>query len=138
MPGSSPLTVFVVAVGVAAIASEFFQISVAMGAFFAGLVVGQSKIGPQAAADMTPPHVVAMELDLRGQTGDEALPTVEQYLDDAFRAGMESARIIHGKGTGALRRIVRDFVAKHALVKSYEEAPREYGGEGVTIVHLAL
>ncbi len=89
-------------------------------------------------ADIAPPPVVAMELDLRGQTGDEALPVVEQYLDDAFRAGLESARIIHGKGTGALRRIVRDFVAKHALVKSYEEAPREYGGEGVTIVHLAL
>jgi monovalent cation:H+ antiporter-2, CPA2 family len=48
------LTVFVVAVGVAALASELFQISVAMGAFFAGLVVGQSRIGPQAAADMAP------------------------------------------------------------------------------------
>jgi len=48
------LTVFVVAVGVAALASELFQLSVAMGAFFAGLVVGQSRIGPQAAADMTP------------------------------------------------------------------------------------
>jgi CPA2 family monovalent cation:H+ antiporter-2 len=48
------LTVFVVAVGVAALAAEVFQISVAMGAFFAGLVVGQSRIGPQAAADMMP------------------------------------------------------------------------------------
>ena len=48
------LTVFVVAVGVAALAAEVFQLSVAMGAFFAGLVVGQSRIGPQAAADMMP------------------------------------------------------------------------------------
>jgi monovalent cation:H+ antiporter-2, CPA2 family len=48
------LTVFVVAVGIAALASELFQMSVAMGAFFAGLVVGQSRIGPQAAADMVP------------------------------------------------------------------------------------
>jgi K+:H+ antiporter len=48
------LTVFVVAVGIAALASEVFQMSVAMGAFFAGLVVGQSRIGPQAAADMVP------------------------------------------------------------------------------------
>ena len=48
------LTVFVVAVGIAALAAEAFQMSVAMGAFFAGLVVGQSRIGPQAAADMVP------------------------------------------------------------------------------------
>jgi len=48
------LTVFVVAVGIAALAAEVFQMSVAMGAFFAGLVVGQSRIGPQAAADMVP------------------------------------------------------------------------------------
>jgi CPA2 family monovalent cation:H+ antiporter-2 len=48
------LTVFVVAVGIAALAAEVFQMSVAMGAFFAGLVVGQSRIGPQAAADMAP------------------------------------------------------------------------------------
>jgi K+:H+ antiporter len=48
------LTVFVVAVGIAALASEVFQMSLAMGAFFAGLVVGQSKFGPQAAADMVP------------------------------------------------------------------------------------
>ena len=51
---------------------------------------------------------------------------------------MPSARIIHGKGTGTLRREVRGFLAKYPLVKSYEEAPREQGGEGVTIAHLAV
>jgi len=89
-------------------------------------------------ADVAPPPPVAGELDIRGQTIDEGTPALEQYLDDAFRAGVPSVRVIHGKGTGTLRRAVRDHLSKHALVKSYEEAPREYGGEGVTIVHLAV
>ena len=82
--------------------------------------------------------VVAPEIDMRGQTVDEALPTIERYLDDAFRAGLPWARIIHGKGTGTLRRQVREMLSKHPLVKSYEEARLEEGGEGVTIAHLAV
>ncbi len=98
----------------------------------------ESQAHGAVTADIAPPPDVPVELDLRGQTADEALPTVERYIDDAFRASVESVRLIHGKGTGALRRAVREFIAKHPLVSSYEEAPREYGGEGVTIVHVAL
>jgi len=97
-----------------------------------------SRAHGAVTADIAPPPEVAVELDLRGQTSDEALPAVERYLDDAFRAAVESVRIIHGKGTGALRRSVREYLAHHPLVTSYEEAPREYGGEGVTIVHVAI
>jgi DNA mismatch repair protein MutS2 len=82
--------------------------------------------------------VVAPEVDIRGQTVDEAVPAIERYLDDAFRAALPAARIIHGKGTGTLRRHVRELLSKHALVKSYEEALPQEGGEGVTIVHLAV
>jgi len=85
-----------------------------------------------------PPPNVSPEIDMRGQTVDEAMPLVERYIDDAFRAGLPWTRIIHGKGTGTLRRQVRDFLAKNPLVKSYEEARLEEGGEGVTIAHLAL
>ena len=81
---------------------------------------------------------VPPEIELRGQTVDEALPTIEQYIDDAFRAGLPWARIVHGKGTGTLRREVRRFLSSHPLVKSYEEAPLHEGGEGVTIAHLAV
>jgi DNA mismatch repair protein MutS2 len=88
--------------------------------------------------NVSPARDVALEIEVRGQTVDEAIPTVEQYLDDAFRAGLPWARIIHGKGTGTLRRQVRDMLAKHPLVKSYEQARLEEGGEGVTIAHLAL
>ena len=84
-----------------------------------------------------PPAEAELEIDLRGQTADEALPTVDQYLDRAYRAGLPWVRIIHGKGTGALRRQVRELLAKHPLARSYETGKREEGGEGVTVVHLA-
>ena len=87
---------------------------------------------------LAPARAVPPEIEVRGQTIDEAMPTVEQYIDEAFRAGLPWARIIHGKGTGTLRRQVREFLSKHPLVKSYEEARPEEGGEGVTIAHLAV
>jgi DNA mismatch repair protein MutS2 len=98
----------------------------------------ESRAHGEITADFAPPPDVSDELDLRGQTVDEALPAVERYLDDAFRAAIPEARIIHGKGTGTLRRVVRDVLAKHPFVSSYEEAQREFGGEGVTIVKMAL
>jgi DNA mismatch repair protein MutS2 len=77
-----------------------------------------------------------LELNLRGQTTEEALPRLDKYLNDAYLAGLPQARIIHGKGTGALRRVVRDFVASHPLVASHRPGDRYEGGEGATIVHL--
>jgi DNA mismatch repair protein MutS2 len=97
-----------------------------------------SKATGTVTADVTPVRQVPPEIELRGQTVDEALPTIEQYIDDAFRAGLPWARIVHGKGTGTLRREVRRLLSSHPLVKSYEEAPLHEGGEGVTIAHLAV
>jgi DNA mismatch repair protein MutS2 len=79
---------------------------------------------------------VGPEIEVRGQTVDEALPRVDQYLDQAYRAGLPWVRIVHGKGTGTLRRQVRDVLQKHPLVRSYETGKREEGGEGVTVAHL--
>jgi DNA mismatch repair protein MutS2 len=84
-----------------------------------------------------PPPSVSMELEVRGRLVDEVLPDLDKYLDDAFRAGLPWVRIVHGKGTGALARAVRGMLASHPLVKDYEVAAREEGGEGVTIAHLA-
>jgi DNA mismatch repair protein MutS2 len=61
----------------------------------------------------------------------------ESYIDDAFRAGLPFVRIIHGKGTGALRQAVREALRGHPLVKKFDSAPPEQGGEGVTIAVLA-
>ena len=88
-------------------------------------------------AVMPPAPSVPMEIEVRGRLVDEVLPDVDKYLDDAFRAGLPWVRIVHGKGTGALARAVRNMLSTHPLVKDYEVAPREEGGEGVTIAHLA-
>ncbi len=78
------------------------------------------------------------ELYLRRLTIDEALLKLDKYLDDAFMAGLYQVRIVHGKGTGALRQVVRQQLAKHPLVKSYRPGGYGEGGDGVTMVELAL
>ena len=84
------------------------------------------------ALPTTPP-----ELDLRGLTVDEALLLIDQRIDEAARAGVRELRIIHGKGTGTLRRAVRDMLSKHALVQGHAVAEPRAGGDGVTVVELA-
>jgi len=76
------------------------------------------------------------ELRLRHLTVDEALPKLDQYLHDAFVAGLYQVKVIHGKGTGTLRQIVRRKLAKHPLVKSFRPGEYGEGGEGVTIAEL--
>ena len=77
------------------------------------------------------------EVRLRHLTVDEALPKLDQYLHDAFMAGLYQVRIIHGKGTGTLRRVVQEQLDKHPLVKSYRLGDYGEGGDGVTIVQFA-
>ncbi len=79
-----------------------------------------------------------MELDVRGQTTEEALHRLELYLDDAYLAGLPWVRIIHGKGTGALRAVVRDALQMHPLVASFEAGTEAEGGAGVTLARLAV
>ncbi len=78
-----------------------------------------------------------VQLDLRGQRVEEVLPTVDRYIHDAYMAGMPFVRILHGKGTGALRQAIREQLAHNPLVRSYESAAAADGGEGVTVVTLA-
>ncbi|MYD27777.1 MAG: endonuclease MutS2 [Dehalococcoidia bacterium] len=99
----------------------------------------EPKLTPpvRATVDLPPATSVAAELDLRGQRAEEAVLNFEGHLDDAFRAGLPSIRIIHGKGTGALRAAIREALARHPLVRRYETAPPQEGGDGVTIAVLA-
>ena len=80
---------------------------------------------------------VGGEVRLRHLTVDEALLKLDQDLDDAFVAGLYHVKVIHGKGTGTLRRVVRERLAEHSLVKSYRPGGYGEGGGGVTIVELA-
>jgi len=79
-----------------------------------------------------------VRLDLRGCTVEEALQQLERRLDAAVRAELPWVHVIHGKGTGALRRAVRDFLADHPFVSTYETGGDQEGGEGVTIARLVL
>ncbi|HEY6287176.1 MAG TPA: endonuclease MutS2, partial [Ktedonobacteraceae bacterium] len=80
---------------------------------------------------------VATQLDIRGSRVEEALEELDGYLNDAVMTGMSTVRIVHGKGTGALRAAVREHLAHHPLVKSFTSPPPQEGGDGVTIVKLS-
>ncbi len=75
---------------------------------------------------------VSEQIDLRGERAHEALEKLDQWLDAALAQGLSNVRIVHGKGTGALRRAVWRHLASSAAVASYEFAPRERGGDGAT------
>jgi DNA mismatch repair protein MutS2 len=77
-----------------------------------------------------------LELDLRGLTTDEGVARVRDYLDRASRAGLPFVRLIHGKGTGALRRAIRDAIKNDPAVQSFETGLDGEGGDGVTVVKL--
>jgi len=77
------------------------------------------------------------ELRLRRLSVDDALLQLDQYLNDAFMAGLPSVRIVHGKGMGKLRRAVHNSLARHPLVKSYRIGDYGEGDYGVTIVEMA-
>jgi DNA mismatch repair protein MutS2 len=77
-----------------------------------------------------------LEYDFRGWRAEAAIEEMDRRLGEAALAGMPFLRVIHGKGTGALRKAMRDFFKSHPLVKEVETAPLEQGGEGVTIVKL--
>jgi len=77
-----------------------------------------------------------MELHLRGMRAEDALLRLERYLDDAYSAGLPFVRIVHGKGTGTLRQLVRQALSESPLVSRWENALDNEGGDGVTIARL--
>jgi DNA mismatch repair protein MutS2 len=77
---------------------------------------------------------VSLELDLRGERYEDALLRLEKYIDDALLAGYPHVSIIHGKGTGALRQGVQEYLKNHRAVKKIRFGEATEGGTGVTIV----
>lgn len=78
---------------------------------------------------------VASSVDLRGMDAQEAVYTTDKYLDDAFIAGLTEVTIIHGKGTGVLKKAINDMLRGHSNIKSYRIGEYGEGGSGVTIVY---
>jgi DNA mismatch repair protein MutS2 len=84
----------------------------------------------------TPRGDVPYQLDLRGMRRDEAIERLEEYLENASLAGMAEARIVHGKGTGAIRQAVRDELRRSQYVTRFAPEPDSAGGDGATQVWL--
>jgi DNA mismatch repair protein MutS2 len=98
-----------------------------------GSVEGPSKPGkhsPYAESNLS------MQIDLRGLTFDEAEPLLERYLDEVYMAGLENVSVIHGKGTGALRIKIQNYLKNQVRVKSFRLGNWDEGSYGVTIVEL--
>lgn len=89
-----------------------------------------------ASIAMTKAREISTELDLRGLTVEEAFMKVDSYLDDAKLAGMKTVVLIHGKGTGALRRGINEMLKKRSDIKSFRLGNIDEGGSGVTVVEL--
>ena len=82
---------------------------------------------------MSKSYSVSTEINLLGKTVDEAISSLDKYLDDAYLAHLPSVRIVHGKGTGALRKAVQDYLRRCKYVKSYRQGEYGEGDAGVTI-----
>ncbi|HET7558978.1 MAG TPA: endonuclease MutS2, partial [Limnochordia bacterium] len=95
----------------------------------AGLGFGSMWLGKSQA--------ISPELDLRGHTIDEAVARIDKYLDDAVLAGLSEVRLIHGKGTGALRAGVAEYLRTHPAVGGFRLGEAGEGGDGVTVAALA-
>ena len=84
----------------------------------------------------TKANAIKSSIDLRGYMVDEAIYEIDKYLDDAFLAGYDSVQIIHGKGTGALRKGVQEHLKRHHYVKTMRIGGFDEGGAGVTVVEI--
>jgi len=99
---------------------------------------GKATSSETAAGSVTAPSRfgAAREINVIGQTVEQATEKVDKFLDDAAMAHLPSVRVIHGHGTGALRRGLSDYLRAHPLVESYGSEAEERGGKAVTVVQL--
>ncbi|HQG63630.1 MAG TPA: Smr/MutS family protein, partial [Bacteroidales bacterium] len=76
------------------------------------------------------------EIDIRGVRGEEALTRVRELIDDALIVQQRNLRILHGKGNGILRQLVRDYLGTLNIVKSFRDEHVDMGGSGITVVEM--
>ncbi len=81
---------------------------------------------------------ISTRIDVRGMRADEAISAVDKFIDTSFLYGLKQVEIIHGKGTGKLRKEIAEFLKRHPNVKSFRPGSWEEGGDGVTIVELKV
>lgn len=95
---------------------------------------GEPKKSTQTIA--APRSSPGMELDIRGQRAEDGLDLLDRYIEQAYLSGMPFVRIIHGKGTGRLRQVIREALKNHPHIKNIESGLDNEGGDGVTVAKL--
>lgn len=95
---------------------------------------GKMQRSSSGKLKMSKSYSISTEINLLGRTVDEALSELDKYLDDAYLAHLPSVRVVHGKGTGALRSAVHNYLRKNRVVKNYRLGEYGEGDAGVTIV----
>jgi DNA mismatch repair protein MutS2 len=102
------------------------------------LTTHEQKKHAESQKRMVLPESPGMEIDLRGYRAEDALSLVEGHLDSAYLAGLPFVRIIHGKGTGRLRQVIRQYLNNSPHVSKWETGQENEGGDGVTIVKIKM
>lgn len=95
-----------------------------------------AKEKSKSKADSSKP--VGLELDVRGERAEDALDRLDRYLADAFSSGLPFVRIIHGKGTGRLRQVIRESLRQSTIIERFDSGMDNEGGDGVTVAHIKL
>jgi DNA mismatch repair protein MutS2 len=102
-------------------------------------VARQAPVGRRSGVELHhQERTVSAELKLIGRRVEEALEEMDAYLDSAVVAGLPRVRIVHGHGSGRLRKAVREFLGRHPSVSDYRSAGQREGGDGATVVSLRL
>ena len=106
----------------------------------------REKAGPEStrrdytsaarSISLPPAPDVSMTFDMRGWRASEIGDKLDRYLNDAYLAGLRQVNLLHGKGTGALRQVVREVLQDHPLITSFASAAGRDGGDGVTVATL--
>lgn len=78
----------------------------------------------------------SQDIDVRGMRGDEALQAVQRFIDDAILMSVSHVRILHGKGNGILRQLVRQYLASEPNVLHFADEHVQFGGSGITVADL--
>ncbi|TAK60929.1 MAG: endonuclease MutS2, partial [Bacteroidetes bacterium] len=97
----------------------------------------KQQMPSRSSASVEEKREVKREIDLRGMYGDEAVEAIDKFIDEAILSGLHRVDIVHGKGTGALRKRVTEYLKFDTRVKSSRLGEWNEGGAGVTVVELS-
>jgi len=78
------------------------------------------------------------EIDIRGKRAEEAIQIIQEFIDNAIMFDVHQLRVLHGKGNGILKEIIRSYLSTEPMVSSYKDEHVDFGGAGITVINLAM